>query len=54
MIDMKVLDQKHFTLLSSVYSSKTVNTGRKHWQTKNPIDKPEIVHIYISSCVKWT
>ena len=25
---------------------RSVNTGRKHWQTKEPISKPEIVHVY--------
>ena len=46
MIGMRLLDQKHVILLSTVYSSRSVNTGRKHWQTKEPISKPEIVHVY--------
>ena len=35
-------NSKHVTLLSS----RSVNTGRKHWWTKKPMSKPEIVHVY--------
>lgn len=30
----------------SLYGSRFENTGRKHCQTKEPISKPEIVHVY--------
>ena len=46
MVGMRPLGRKHVTLLSAAYVSRSVNTGRKHWQTKKPISKPEIVHIY--------
>ena len=46
MIGMRLLNQKHVTLLAAACGSRCVNTGRKHWQTKEQISKPEIVHVY--------
>ena len=46
MIEMKLLDQKHVTLSLTAYGSRSVNTGKKHWQTKEPISKPEIICVY--------
>ena len=45
-IGMRLLDLKHVTLLSTACGSRYVNTGRKHWQTKEPISKSETVHVY--------
>ena len=46
MIAMRLFDQKHVTLLSIAYGSRSVNTGREHWLTKERISKPETVHVY--------
>ena len=46
MIGMRLLNWKHVTLLSAAYGSRSVNTGRKHWQTKEQISIPEIIHVY--------
>ena len=40
-----VLNWKHVTLLSTAYGSRSANTGRKHWQTKEAISKPKIVYV---------
>ena len=46
MLAMRLFDRKHVTLLSIAYGSRSVNTGRKHWLTKERISKPETVHVY--------
>ena len=46
MIGMRLLDSKHVNLLSIVYGSMSVNTGRKHWQTKQQTFKSEISRVY--------
>ena len=33
-------------LLSTVYNAKPVLTGKLHWQTKEPIEHPKIIHMY--------
>ena len=46
MIGMRLLDSKHVNLLSIAYGSMSVNTGRKHWQTKQQTFKSEISRVY--------
>ena len=45
-VSMKILDRKHVTLLSTVYSCKEIDSGRKHWKTKEAVTKQEIIHYY--------
>ena len=33
-VSMRILDKKHVTLLSTVYSCKEIDSGKKHWKTK--------------------
>ena len=47
MIGMRLLDRKHVILLSTAYGSRSVNTDRKHWQTKEPISKPETINKFM-------
>ena len=42
-VSMRILDRKHVTLLSTVYSCKEINSGRKHWKTKEAVTKQEII-----------
>ena len=42
MIGIRLLDHNP----STAYGSRSVNTGRKHWQTKKPISTPEIICVY--------
>ena len=46
LLSLHIHDLKVVTLMSSVYSSKAVTTGRKHWKMKEDIMKPEIMHKY--------
>lgn len=41
---LRILDRKHVTLLSTIYSTNLVDTGKKHWQTKKAIMKPSMIH----------
>ena len=43
-VSMRILDRKHVTLLSTVYSCKEIDSGRKHWKTKEAVTKQEIIH----------
>ena len=45
-VSMRILDRIHVTLLSTVYSRKETNSGRKHWKTKEAVTKQEIIHSY--------
>ena len=45
-VSMRILDRKHVTLLSTVYSCEEIDTGRKHWKTKEAVTKQEIIHYY--------
>ena len=45
-VSMRILDRKHVALLSTVYSCKEIDTGRKHWKTKEAVTKQEIIHYY--------
>ena len=40
------LDRKHVTLLSTAYNAQPVLTGKLHWQTKESIERPKIIHMY--------
>ena len=40
-VSMRILDRKHVTLLSTVYSCKEIDTGRKHWKIKDAVTKQE-------------
>ena len=42
-VSKRILDRKHVTLLSTVYSCKEINSGRKHWKTKEAVTKQEII-----------
>ena len=46
LLSLRIHDRKVVTLMSSVYSSKDVTTGRKHWKTKEDNMKPQIMHKY--------
>jgi len=46
LVAMRILDRKHVTLISSHYGCKQVDTGKKHCQTKEVVNKPEIIHFY--------
>ena len=41
-VSMRILDRKHVTLLSTVYRCKEIDSGRKHWKTKEAVTKQEI------------
>ena len=41
-----ILDRKQVTLLSTAYNAQPVLTGKLHWQTKEPIEHPKIIHMY--------
>ena len=43
-VSKRILDRKHVTLLSTVYSCKEIDSGRKHWKTKEAVTKQEIIH----------
>ena len=43
---LKVFDRKAVTLVSTVYNSKNTDTGKKHFQTKETIQKPLIMIKY--------
>ena len=45
-VSMRILDRIHVTLLSTVYSRKEINSGRKHRKTKEAVTKQEIIHSY--------
>ena len=45
-VSKRILDRKHVTLLSTVYSCKEIDLGRKHWKTKEAVTKQEIIHYY--------
>ena len=40
------LDRKHVTLLSTAYNTQPVLTGKLHWKTKEPIESPQVIHMY--------
>ena len=42
----RALDRKHVTLLSIAYNAQPVLTGKLHWQTKEPTERPKIIHMY--------
>ena len=46
LIGMRHHDQRHVTLLSISYSSRSVNTGRKHCQNKGTNIQTRNVHVY--------
>ena len=52
-VSMKILDRKHVTLLSTVYSCKEIDSGRKHWKTKEAVTKQEIIHYY-NKIYRWS
>ena len=43
---LKVFDRKAVTLMSTVYNSKNIDTGKKHFQTKETIQKPLVMIKY--------
>ena len=43
---LKVFNRKAVTLMSTVYNSKNTDTGKKHFQTKETIQKPLIMIKY--------
>ena len=45
-VSMRILDRKHVALLSTVYSHKEIDSERKHWKTKEAVNKQEIIHYY--------
>ena len=45
-IAVKFNDKRAVHLLSSVHKGDTVNTGKKHYRTKKPIKKPDVVVDY--------
>ena len=46
LVGLRILDRKHVTLLSTIYNTNLVDTGKKHWQTKEAIMKPSMIHNY--------
>ena len=40
------LDRKHVTLLSTACNAQPVLTGKVHWETKEHIEHPKIIHMY--------
>ena len=45
-LSLRIHDRKVVTLMSTVYSTKSMPVGRKHWKTKEEITRPEIMHNY--------
>ena len=45
-VSMRILDRKYVTLLSTVHSCKEIDSGRKHWKTKEAVTKQDIIHYY--------
>ena len=50
-ISLGILDRKHVILLSTVvlstfYSCEEIDTGRKHWKTKEAMTKQKLIHCY--------
>ena len=43
---LKIYDRKVVTLLSTVYNSNNIDTGKKHYKTKEPIEKPFVMTKY--------
>ena len=43
---LKVFDRKAVTLMSTVYNSKNIDTGKKHFQTKETIQKSLVMIKY--------
>jgi len=46
LVAIRIFDRKHVALLSTVYNTNAVDTGRKHWETKETVMKPSIIHNY--------
>ena len=46
MVAMRYFDRKALTMLSTVYSCIDVDTGRKHWKTKEVVKKPSVIVEY--------
>ena len=46
MVAMRYFDRKALTMLSTVYSYIDVATGRKHWKTKEVVEKPSVIVAY--------
>ena len=46
MVAMRYFDRKALTMLSTVYSCIDVDTGRKHWKTKEVVKKPSVIVAY--------
>ena len=40
------LDRKYVIPLYTTYNAEPVWTGTLHWQTKEPIEQPMIIHMY--------
>ena len=45
-ISLRIIDRKHVSLLSTVYSFEEIDTGRKHWKTKEAAKIQELNHYY--------
>ena len=46
MVAMKYLDWKAVMMLSTVYNCVDVDTGQKHWKTKEIIKRPSVIVAY--------
>ena len=46
LLALRIHDRKVVTLISTVHSTKPVETGKKNWQTKLDIIRLDIMHQY--------
>ena len=46
---LKIYDRKAVALLSTISTGEMVPTGKCHWQTKLPMEKPEMIVLYKNS-----
>lgn len=44
---IKWCDKRSVLMLSSVHNANWIDTGKRHWRTKEIIEKPECIHDYI-------
>ena len=46
---LKIYDRKAVALLSTISTGEMVPTGKCHWQTKLPMEKPEMIVLFKNS-----
>ena len=53
MLAFRVLDRKHVTILSTKHGTEDVKTGAVHFETKQPVTRPKVMHMYNQYMGEW-